>query len=349
VLLVISAGNHARLAFHGGAATLKSLNGTDRVAAVNAALSATVGARRLLSPAESINGVTVGALHADEAGDVTLGYRVDPSDGLAMFSPGAANGRGFRRALKPDVVANGGRIFYREAFGADTNELHIPNIPQVGPGIRVAMPPDAEGFAAGTSPAAALITRAAAEMHHVIAEVTAGQILSRRQQAVATKALLLHCARKPDGIQLPEPFEQFVGLGTICRDLADGCLPNEATVLFLGRSVRGRSKSFAFRCLMACRLGAPSVSLPPWPTSRRSTGVTASTERHLSSSLRQTEYLVLVRPWMRPQRMLNEERSNIWCGNRHERLRRAEARNCFSQSSVQNRPAGSTGNRSTMP
>lgn len=70
---------------------------------------------RLLSPAESINALTVGASHDDHAGPW------QPRDDERLLvstrglpSPLSALGRGFRRAVKPDVLMPGGRAVFRK-------------------------------------------------------------------------------------------------------------------------------------------------------------------------------------------------------------------------------------------
>ena len=76
VLVVVSAGNHPTLPFEGGASALATLVGDERILAINKAMESAAGRRRLLSPAEAINVLTVGALHSDHAGAVPLGVRL---------------------------------------------------------------------------------------------------------------------------------------------------------------------------------------------------------------------------------------------------------------------------------
>lgn len=67
----------------------------------------------LLRP-KSINALTVGALHADDAGAVGLPSHVlDVLGGSRLPSVVSALGRGVRRAVKPDILAPGGRQLFR--------------------------------------------------------------------------------------------------------------------------------------------------------------------------------------------------------------------------------------------
>ena len=64
--------------------------------------------RRLLSPAEAVNVVTVGAQHADSA-EVSMPDTVIDAFGSNGPAGYSATGFGFRRSVKPDVLLPGGR------------------------------------------------------------------------------------------------------------------------------------------------------------------------------------------------------------------------------------------------
>jgi hypothetical protein len=236
VLLIISAGNHCRLPTSElTAASIASLAGERRRAAINQAISDHQADRRLLSPAESINAVTVGALHVDSASGSPLGYRFDPSDGLPMASPITSLGSGYRRSVKPELVAPGGRAYFATPGAAD-QALTMRQSTERGPGILVASPiPGREIFTLGTSPAAALTTRGAADLHDTISSIVGSTTLGRRQRAVGIKALLVHGARFPEGVDtIPLPPERVIGYGAVARDFISGCEANEAVVLYFG-------------------------------------------------------------------------------------------------------------------
>ena len=95
VLVIVSAGNYGQLDLSpSDSGDLARLTGDERRQATLAALDRQQNARRLLAPAESINAVTVGAIHDDGAENPPLGYRVDPNDGLVSVSPVSATGSG---------------------------------------------------------------------------------------------------------------------------------------------------------------------------------------------------------------------------------------------------------------
>lgn len=237
ILVVVSAGNHPSLTLTPStSAELVALTGDDRRQATLEALGRQQNQRRLLAPAESINAVTVGALHNDGAEGYELGYRVDPNDGLISVSPVSAVGSGYRCSIKPDLAAPGGRAFFLPSAAASDVVRFGPASP-LGPGIKVASPRVArETFTVGTSVAAALVTRQAARLYDMIEEITAGTAISRRQRAAAIKALLVHGTTEFTELAAADlPLERAVGNGILLRDFSGGCATNEAVLLFLGQ------------------------------------------------------------------------------------------------------------------
>jgi Subtilase family len=236
VLVIVSAGNYSGLTLTPVTSSdLLALEGDARRQAVLEALERQQNQRRLLAPAESINAITVGALHADGSVGYTLGYRVDPSDGLISISPVSAIGSGYRRSVKPDLAAPGGKALFMQPVTA-SDFIQFGGSTPLGPGIKVASTPGArETFTVGTSAATALVTRQAARLYDLVEEITAGMEISRRQRAVAIKALLVHGTREFSEIAgTCFPLERAVGNGILLRDLAAGCAVNEAVLLFLG-------------------------------------------------------------------------------------------------------------------
>jgi hypothetical protein len=232
VLVVISAGNVGRLhLLDHDSGSLIALAGADRSTAIHDAQVQGWADRRILSPAESINAITVGALHGDASNNGPYGYTFDPHDGRADVSPISRFGGGHRRAIKPDVAAPGGRAMFTNPPTAQTfvdaakSSLH---------GVRVATPTGGEGQIVGTSPAAALVSRQLARLVDLAVDVS-GEELGRHQRAVAAKAMLVHGARHPAGLLEPDfPTAAAIGYGALVRDLSEGCASNEATLLFLG-------------------------------------------------------------------------------------------------------------------
>ncbi|MDZ4143115.1 MAG: S8 family peptidase [Burkholderiales bacterium] len=201
VLFIVSSGNRADdLVLN---VAHESLQGLTREVQASESMLALVQQdmhRRLLAPAESVNALTVGASYSDASNFATVPGR------FALFAEGGVApysciGPGFRRAVKPEVLLPGGRVLYRERPVSPTAQTHLSgvwNTPQP-PGQRVAAPPDAAGdtiYTRGTSNAAALATRWAAQAFDVLAALRAGNPdgLPSRYDAVMIKALLAHVA-----------------------------------------------------------------------------------------------------------------------------------------------------------
>lgn len=206
VLFCVSAGNYTGPIDLGLThAAFSALAPAERHARVVRAISNQLSARRLLAPAEALNVVTVGALHADESGAYVPGLRADLIDQVNVFSPATRFGHGFRRSMKPEIFLPGGRQLYDTPVAA--GQSYTPSLQLRAPGQRVAFDSDAPGelshtvHTRGTSNAAALATRAAALVHEALGEVRTvdGRPLPADKESVAVKALLVHCARHDEG------------------------------------------------------------------------------------------------------------------------------------------------------
>ncbi len=156
--------------------------------------------RRLLAPAESINALTVGALHQDESGDnYHLGQRVDLLPDNYLLSPISRLGHGFRRSVKPEIYFPGGRQLYIEPISSTNGAFGI-NETILEPGQKVAYDSNREGelskdaFSRGTSNAAALATRASVQIHEVLSQLRdEGQKqIPDASMAILIKTLLVH-------------------------------------------------------------------------------------------------------------------------------------------------------------
>jgi hypothetical protein len=163
--------------------------------------------RRLLSPAEAVNVLTVGAQHADSVEGVIPDTVIDAfeSNGPAGYS---ATGFGFRRSVKPDVLLPGGReLFLRPVPGPGASTLQSARVEAAGPGIRVAAPGlagevDGSVYTCGSSNAAALATRTIDQIYEVLnglgAETGEFEFPDPQYHPVLAKALLVHAARWGD-------------------------------------------------------------------------------------------------------------------------------------------------------
>jgi hypothetical protein len=228
--------------------------------------------RRLLAPAESINALTLGALHFDQSTAPAVANRFDlfPTRGV---SPISRVGHGFRRAIKPDILMPGGRLLYRERLGGSPAETVLDAVTAaVQPGHKVAVPPmpgdapNVTAYSRGTSNAAAFASRAAAEAYEVIESLRpqAADGLPPNRDGVLLKALVAHGAswgslsdtllsRRPDLTEHTERKDfvvRWLGYGPVDVERTLACTAERATLIGTGEVGMDEARIF-------------SVPLPP--------------------------------------------------------------------------------------
>ena len=203
VLFIVSAGNDARvLSLNTPSANLAGLTAEQRSGLAFTAMTAESTERRLLAPAEALNVLTVGALHADQANRPVVPGRFDlfAAGGL---SPLSRVGHGFRRAVKPDILMPGGRVLYRAQMAPNPAASPLEVVSSgAAPGHRVAVPPmpgqtlGETAYTRGTSNAAALASRAAVQTYEMLEALRAEapNAPAATYDAVLLKALLVHGA-----------------------------------------------------------------------------------------------------------------------------------------------------------
>lgn len=244
LLFVVSAGNHRRaLTYPHTQGALASMapdvlrRETLRLLVDDAAY------RRILSPSEAISCLCVGSSHDDACTTWVAGARQDllpgsPADAQALPSLLTAAGMGYRRCIKPDLLAPGGRtLFRRRPAAPDSQTTTFDALPSdIAPGLTVAAPSAVGGVLSGarhfhgTSGAAALVTHFGAQVLEVLAErddPAAGRI-DPFAWAVLTKALLVHSCALPStanelravlgdltAMQLKDAVSRFYGYGIV--------------------------------------------------------------------------------------------------------------------------------------
>jgi len=237
-------------------ANFGTLTDGDRAVAALKAVERGNEFRRLLSPAESINSITVGGVYND-ASTFTA-----PAGRFPLFPggwpcPQGRNGPGFLRGIKPDVVAPSGRRLFTEKLGnAHANATVMPVSVATAPGILSACPSaniatltDVK-YSAGTSNAAALVSHTAAHVHDVIRrlrEADAARVaLPSRFDSVLLKALTVHSCLWPESLELREALNssdtndykrrmaRLFGYGFCDIDRAMGCTDERATLIAVG-------------------------------------------------------------------------------------------------------------------
>lgn len=205
VLFIVSAGNHQRgleLAVHRNG--LAALLAADREKAVIQALADDTRHRRLLSPAETVNGLTVGGAHSDTGALPAPRQNgpIDPYNAQGMPAVYSAHGLGYNRSIKPDLLLPGGRMLMRPSLVPAGQNVTLETTTYLSaPGHLVSYPGqpgqlDRLVFTRGTSNAAALASRGADQIHAMLGELRqqAGVDLPDSHDAVLIKALLAHGA-----------------------------------------------------------------------------------------------------------------------------------------------------------
>ena len=215
VLFVVSAGNHLQeITLRAPSSSVRSLPQEARQQLVISAVAEDTRHRRLLSPAETLNGLTVGAIHADGSGPGS-GQLVDPV-GPGLPSVISAHGPGYRRAIKPEIQLPGGRQLVSEDPAPPSGTAVLrPDLSTREPGQRVATPGAAGTLTAtrhtrGTSNAAALGTRGAYFFYELLEtlRVQPDREIPVGFDAALMKALLVHGSAW-DG--LLGPYRQALG------------------------------------------------------------------------------------------------------------------------------------------
>lgn len=269
VLFCVSAGNHADNIDIGiSHADFSTLSDEDRVRTTIRAMSMKLSSRRLLSPAEALNAVTVGASHSDASGEYLEMRRIDLMPNEGLFSPAMRFGHGFRRAIKPEVLFPGGRQLYQTPNMNGSSDFQIDRS-KVEPGQNVAWDSSTAGnlsnviFTRGTSNATALATRSAARIYEMLQELREreGEELPEPLMAVLIKALLIHGARQPDTAkellssalknaqnsrQFKEVITRYIGYGTADIERVLTCTAQRATVLGCGEIRENEVHEYAF-------------------------------------------------------------------------------------------------------
>ena len=206
VLFVISAGNHPRrIELTVPTRDFQSLSPDELQRHVIRSVVSDARHRRLLSPAESVNGLTVAAAHHDASPGTPPPRWQDPYAETVLPSPINAQGMGFRRAIKPDVLADGGRVVVQSAPDLTRDVLAGLEVYRGtrSPGQLVAAPGATPGdrtatrHTRGTSNAAALVSRAAGSLHDVLDELRqdpGGEMIDDVPRAAWLKALVVHGA-----------------------------------------------------------------------------------------------------------------------------------------------------------
>ncbi len=250
ILFLVCAGNvptPLALAEFNTWADFENAEPATRERAVLAALNAAKHERSILSPAESLNALTIGAHHHDNLQTrVSAPTAVDPFDDHEMPNPSSALGLGFHRTVKPDIYLPGGREHLRMQSAGGGVVARFGS-PQRIYGLAAAAPDtagrgrlDQTAFSDGTSSATALATRAAHRLFDALMDRDGGSLFADMPAefyAVVVKALLVHRAQWNGKAELlkeicgPADKRQFVARSENAARFMGFGIPNVAEVL----------------------------------------------------------------------------------------------------------------------
>ena len=253
VLFVVSAGNYdGVIALPPAHQPGLPLLGSTQQELVIRSVAADTRNRRLLSPAEAVNALTVASIHEDASTEPPPPGWNDPYTTAGLPSPINAQGMGYRRGIKPDMLAAGGRIVVRRALaGGTTLEIYKQKLP---PGQLAASPganPGDRGAVRhlrGTSNATALVSRACGLLYEVIDELRqepGGKIVDSLPRAVWLKALVAHGAEwgeagsiltrilkhQNNSRQFKEYVTRLLGYGAVDVNRVQECTARRVTAL----------------------------------------------------------------------------------------------------------------------
>lgn len=262
VLFMVSAGNVLdRLVIpdYGTSREFEDADPEEREKAVLAALNANKSQRTLFSPAEAMNALTIGAAHRSAVFNGGLPANlIDPFTDECLPNIVSAMGLGYRKAVKPDLLLDGGRMPVRVVASGGSITIAAADRPARLFGVKAAAPDPRgstrhEDFACGTSVATALATRGGHRILDALMDGTGGSNhgdLPLEYQALALKALLVHGAtwgpkgEMLDGFFQPQGSGQHVarrdditrllGFGVPDIERVLDCAENRATLLGFG-------------------------------------------------------------------------------------------------------------------
>ncbi len=176
VLFIISTGNHCdNIQLEETYGDFKLLDNNLKEKRIYSKVIKDQRNRRLLSPSESMNNITVGSIHSDFSNYSIGEYdrRINPTERI-MPSVFSAFGLGYRDSIKPDFVYLGGKQFIIEPYSDLQPADFKCDLSHQRPGNCIARPDATLSnvyYSRGTSDATALTTRNAIKIADVLMEI----------------------------------------------------------------------------------------------------------------------------------------------------------------------------------
>jgi hypothetical protein len=269
LLFIVSSGNIKKEIVLSGKSSIskvRSLSIEDRRKAFIQAMESGFAKRTIFSPAESVNAVTVGALHNDGSQVVSNPFLLDPFESAHFPSLINGMGLGYRRSVKPDILHSGGRALY--SYENRSGQLVFePSAAAKYFGQQVASSKSIIGTTriVGTSNAAALTTRVAVKIYDVLQEMQLAEpnfSVSKRHMPCLLKALVLHSASWGEAGKFLESVLQpqngklwqsrrsnitrMLGYGRCDFERVIGCTEHRVTLIGTGSIAAEKAELFEF-------------------------------------------------------------------------------------------------------
>jgi hypothetical protein len=256
VLFIVSAGNHPEpypiltISF----SDFKNLSDTERTKQILPLVKENLRNQRLLSPSESLNALTVGAIYNDDRNEPETDRHIYATSNQAP-APYGSFGYGNNVAIKPDIFYKGGRNFVQEGYpnGIISVDSFRP------PGCKVAAP-SGDGalgceYTYGTSDSTAQITYEAGKCHEVLKEVfltETGDSIPDKYAPSLIKAMLVHGATWKQNIDLiaevvgisKNRAAQWLGNGVPDVQRVKECTSKRITLIGVGELEKGKGHVF---------------------------------------------------------------------------------------------------------
>lgn len=268
ILFVVSAGNikdSLPLIDVSTIGELKGLSAAKRREVFIKAWEGSLARRTLFSPAESVNALTVGALHSDGSDKLQNSFLVDPFDSDKFPSLITGLGLGYKRSIKPDILHCGGRVLYSYTSAGELLFAPSTAVKYFGQQVAGVKSLNFTTRMVGTSNAAALVTRGGIQLYDMIQDLKAASPelhVNKQNLPCLLKALIVHSASWGEaGKHLEEIIQprdgnhwqarrtnisRFLGYGAIDFSRVLSCTEHRVTLIGTGSIASEKAEIFEF-------------------------------------------------------------------------------------------------------
>ena len=228
--------------------------------------------RKLLTPAESVNSLTVGSSHNDYSTPGNFPQRKDLLSCTHLLSPISRIGFGFNKSVKPEILMPGGKKLFRKApIQPDKNKTLLRIEDQIlsfPPGNLVALPgPEGNlnytGYLCGTSNSTALTSNLSIHLYEMLrglnTELPINSRINEKYFTVILKSILTHSANWGEAQEILKNIIQdlpsvarntgnknlfpYLGYGCIDSEKILYCTDHKVTLIGFGELTKENEKN----------------------------------------------------------------------------------------------------------